>query len=67
MGQRATAITLIDRVVITTGEPLLDASEGVLIIQHEGGTHRTFNWDFVIDYYQMSEEETRALGGEEED
>lgn len=36
---------------------MLDPSEGVLLIQYADGTARTLNWDFVIDFYYMTEEE----------
>jgi hypothetical protein len=57
MGQRATVINLRDSYVIVGGEPILDTEEGVLIIAFDDGTSRTFNWEHVIDYYYMSEEE----------
>lgn len=59
--KRATAINLEDRYVIVSGEPMLDTDEGVLIIQFDDGTSRVFNWDYVIDYYYMTEEETLAV------
>lgn len=65
MGQRSTAINLdaYDAPVVVAGEPMLDTSEGTLIITHADGTSRVFNWDYVIDYYYMTEEETASLGG----
>jgi hypothetical protein len=66
MGQRATVINLKDRYVLVGGEPILDTEEGVLIIAFDDGTSRTFNWDFVVDYYYMSEEEFEILISEEE-
>jgi hypothetical protein len=57
MGQRATVINLRDSYVIVGGEPILDTEEGVLIIAFDDGTSRTFNWEHVINYYYMSEEE----------
>ncbi|EKF23053.1 putative gp50 [Mycolicibacterium hassiacum DSM 44199] len=58
MAQRATAINMTeDRFIICAGEPMLDTDEGVLIIQFEDGTNRIFNWDYVIDYYYMTEDE----------
>ena len=61
MGQRATVINLKESYVILKGEPILDTDEGVLIISFGDGTSRTFNWDFVIDYYCMTEEEYEEL------
>lgn len=61
MDRRATVITLdFDKVVIL-GEPILDTQEGVLIIAFHDGTSRTFNWDKVVDFYYMTEEETRRI------
>ncbi|QGH78049.1 hypothetical protein SEA_LONEWOLF_48 [Mycobacterium phage LoneWolf] len=54
---RATYVNFVDRHQLFAGEPMLDTSEGVLVIQYADGTSRTINWDFVIDYYYMSEEE----------
>ncbi|ABE67369.1 hypothetical protein PBI_CHE12_50 [Mycobacterium phage Che12] len=51
MSRRATLINMEDRFVVVAGEPMLDTDEGVLIIQFDDGTSRTFNWDYVIDYY----------------
>lgn len=61
MGQRATVINLRDSYVIVGGEPILDTEEGVLIIAFDDGTSRTFNWQHVIDYYYMSEEEFDSM------
>ncbi|QGJ88801.1 hypothetical protein SEA_YECEY3_49 [Mycobacterium phage Yecey3] len=67
---RCTSINLIDgRYNVCAGEPMLDAADGVLIIQYEDGTSRTYNWEFVTDFYYMSEEETAqfiAQAGEPE-
>lgn len=57
MAQRATAVNLEDRFHIMAGEPILDTQEGVLIIAFDDGTARTFNWDKVIDFYHMTEDE----------
>lgn len=57
MGQRATIINLEQSYVVLRGEPILDTEEGVLIIAFEDGTSRTFNWDHVVDFYYMSEDE----------
>ncbi|AVP41892.1 hypothetical protein SEA_JSQUARED_46 [Mycobacterium phage Jsquared] len=57
MSRRATAVNLEDRYHIVAGEPILDTQEGVLIIAFDDGTSRTFNWDKVVDYYYMTEEE----------
>ncbi|BBC44175.1 hypothetical protein H3V53_29185 [Paraburkholderia bengalensis] len=43
------------------GEPILDTQEGVLIIAFEDGTSRTINWDFVLDFYYMTAEETERF------
>jgi len=56
--KRATVINLESRYLVVSGEPILDTQEGVLIIAFSDGTSRTFNWDHVIDYYYMNEEET---------
>lgn len=42
---------------LLAGEPILDTREGVLIIAFEDGTSRTFNWDYVTDYYYMTYDE----------
>ncbi|AXH46788.1 hypothetical protein SEA_ACOLYTE_44 [Mycobacterium phage Acolyte] len=57
MQRRATVVNLEDRYHIIAGEPILDTQEGVLIIAFDNGTSRTFNWDKVIDFYYMTEEE----------
>lgn len=59
MGQRATVVTLDDRMVVMAEEPILDTQEGVLILAFDDGTSRTFNWDKVVDFYHMNEEETQ--------
>lgn len=64
---RATVVNLKDSYIIVSGEPILDTQEGVLIIAFEDGTSRTFNWDHVIDYYYMSEDEYRHLLEEEQE
>jgi hypothetical protein len=61
MGQRVTAINLEDSYIIVSGEPILDTKEGVLIIAFEDGTSRVFNWDYVIDFYYMTEEESAVV------
>jgi hypothetical protein len=61
MAFRATYINLPNRYLVVTGEPILDTEEGVLIIAFHDGTSRTFNWDHVIDFYYMSEEETERM------
>lgn len=58
---RATIINLEDSYVILKGEPILDTQEGVLIIAFDDGTSRTFNWDYVMDFYCMTEEEYQDL------
>ena len=57
MSRRATVVNLKNRYVIVEGEPILDTNEGVLIIAFEDGTSRVFNWDYVVDYYYMTEDE----------
>jgi hypothetical protein len=54
---RAAVINLKDRYILVGGEPILDTQEGVLILAFKDGTSRTFNWDHVIDYYYMTDEE----------
>lgn len=61
MAQRATVINLVDRYIVVSGEPILDTDEGVLIIVFHDGTSRTFNWDHVIDFYYMNEDETEKM------
>ena len=58
---RATVVNLKDSYIVVSGEPILDTEEGVLIIAFEDGTSRTFNWNYVIDYYHMTEEEYQGL------
>ncbi|QBJ00231.1 hypothetical protein SEA_PHARAOH_42 [Mycobacterium phage Pharaoh] len=58
--QRITAIELEDRFIQIAGEPLLDTDEGVLVIEFGDGRHRTFNWDHVVSFYYMTEEESAA-------
>lgn len=57
MVRRATVINLEERYLVVAGEPILDTQEGVLIIAFEDGTSRTFNWEHVIDFYYMTEDE----------
>lgn len=61
---RATMVNLKDRRVLIGGEPILDTREGILIIAFKDGTSRTFNWDHVIDYYWMTDQEYSDLIGE---
>ena len=61
MGHRATVVNLRDRYLLLKGEPILDTQEGVLIIAFFDGTSRTFNWDHVVDYYLMTEDEYDEL------
>lgn len=58
---RATVINTKDSYLVIPGEPILDTDEGVLIIAFEDGTSRTFNWDHVLDFYYMSEDETERM------
>jgi hypothetical protein len=57
LSRRATVINLVDRYIVVTGEPILDTREGVLIVAFADGTSRVFNWEHVIDYYYMTEDE----------
>lgn len=61
MNKRATIINTKDSYTVVTGEPILDTQEGVLIIAFEDGTSRTFNWDHVIDFYYMTEDEVETM------
>ncbi|AGT14299.1 hypothetical protein ADZZY_50 [Mycobacterium phage Adzzy] len=65
MSRRATLINMEDRFVVVAGESMLDTDEGVLIIQFDDGTSRTFNWDYVIDYYYMTADEYEQFRREE--
>jgi hypothetical protein len=67
MARRATVVNLEDRVMVCAGEPILDTQEGVLIIAFEDGTSRTFNWDYVIHYYYLTEDEYTRMREEEND
>lgn len=58
---RATVVNLRDSWLMLKGQPILDTQEGVLIIAFEDGTSRTFNWDHVVDYYCMTEDEYEEL------
>lgn len=62
---RATVVNTKDSYVIVSGEPILDTDEGVLIIAFSDGTSRTFNWNYVIDFYYMTETEYMHLLKEE--
>ncbi|AHJ86412.1 hypothetical protein 40AC_49 [Mycobacterium phage 40AC] len=55
---RATVVTLDTHMVVMAGEPILDKQEGTLTLLFEDLTSRIFNWDKVVDYYYMTEEET---------
>ncbi|QGJ89747.1 hypothetical protein SEA_SUPERCHUNK_47 [Mycobacterium phage Superchunk] len=66
MSQRATMVNLEDRFVVIAGEPILDTQEGVLIVAFNDGTSRTFNWDYVIDFYYMTAEEYEQFQKEED-
>ena len=57
MSKRATAVNTDTSYHIMAGEPILDTQEGVLIIAFDDGTSRVFNFDKVIDYYYMTEDE----------
>ena len=62
---RATVVNTKDSYIIVSGEPILDTDEGVLIIAFPDGTSRTFNWDYVIDYYYLTEDEYQRFLQEE--
>ena len=62
---RATVVNTKDSYIIVSGEPILDTDEGVLIIAFPDGTSRTFNWDYVIDFYYLTEEEYLSFLEEE--
>ena len=65
MASRGTIINLDDnRQVLFAGEPMLDTNEGVLIISFDDGTYRTFNWDYVVDFYYLTEEEFAQMKGQ---
>ncbi len=66
MARRATQVELEDSVQFLAGEPILDTTEGVLIIAFDDGTSRTFNWDKVVSFYQLTEEEYQTLREEVE-
>ncbi|AGR46462.1 hypothetical protein ODIN_47 [Mycobacterium phage Odin] len=66
MSQRAAMVNLEDRFVVIAGEPILDTQEGVLIVAFNDGTSRTFNWDYVIDFYYMTAEEYERFREEED-
>jgi len=59
--KRGTVVNLRGSYVIVGGEPILDTQEGVLIIAFDDGTSRVFNFDHVIDFYYMSEDEFTAM------
>jgi hypothetical protein len=63
---RATVVNLKESYILVSGEPILDTTEGVLIIAFPDGTSRTFNWAHVIDFYYMSEDEYERLVGDDE-
>ena len=58
---KATLVELTDHAHLLAGEPILDTSEGVLIVAFDDGTSRTFNWDHVLSFYQLTEEEYLSL------
>lgn len=64
---RAAVINLKDRYILVGGEPILDTQEGVLILAFKDGTSRTFNWDHVIDYYYMTDEEYELYLADQEE
>lgn len=47
--------------ILLGGEPLLDAAEKVLVVAFKDGSSRTFNWDYVVDFYYFTEQEYREL------
>ncbi|ACE79973.1 hypothetical protein Pukovnik_47 [Mycobacterium phage Pukovnik] len=65
MALRATVVNLEDSMLIIAGEPVLDTQEGTLTLIHDDLTSRVFNWDKVIDFYHMTEEEFASLQEEQ--
>lgn len=62
MSRRATVVNMVEgNCVIVAGEPILDTSDGVLIVAFDDGTSRVFNWDHVMDYYYMTPDEYEYL------
>ncbi|AZS08250.1 hypothetical protein PBI_IRONMAN_48 [Mycobacterium phage IronMan] len=61
MARRATVVNLEDTMMIIAGEPVLDTQEGTLTLIHDDLTSRVFNWDKVIDFYYMTEDEFTRL------
>ncbi|QGH79716.1 hypothetical protein SEA_ANON_45 [Gordonia phage Anon] len=39
------------------GEAVLDEDQGVLLVIFDDGSSRVFNWDYVISFYQYTDEE----------
>ncbi len=68
MSKRATIVHLDANPThaILAGDPILDTKEGVLIIAFDDGTSRVYNWDYVIDYYTMTEAEYDSMTYESE-
>ncbi|AWY03863.1 hypothetical protein SEA_NEDARYA_46 [Gordonia phage Nedarya] len=59
----AVAVNTVDgRFLIHRGEPLLDANDGTLTIVLIDGTSRTFNFDYVVDYTTLTEDDLEGLG-----
>lgn len=61
MARRATHVELEDRFHVLAGEPVLDPQEGTLTLIFEDLTSRVFNWDKVVSFYQMTEDEYQAF------
>jgi len=59
MSDRIVIVNLANETRFIAGDPVLDPDEGVLAIQFSDGTSRIFNWAHVVDFYYMTEEETK--------
>jgi hypothetical protein len=54
----AVAVTLADGTGrMIKGEPMFDSDEGVLVVMYDNGTKRVFNWEYVVEYTELNEEE----------
>ncbi|ANA86986.1 hypothetical protein PBI_SOUPS_51 [Gordonia phage Soups] len=64
----AVAINFADgRFAMMRGEPMLDASDGVLTIALDDGTFRTCNFDHVVYYTTLTEDDLKHLFGDDEE
>ncbi|EHB47648.1 hypothetical protein MycrhDRAFT_5774 [Mycolicibacterium rhodesiae JS60] len=65
MGQRATLLTLDNGMqLVYAAEPILDKREGVLVLAFDDGSSRNYNWDKVLEFYHLSEEEYERMRAE---